>query len=651
MTPHNHQPSGFSQFLSEMRRRHVVRFAIGYAAAAFVVLQLAEIVFPAFGLADIWLRLLVIVVALGFPPAVVLAWVFDLTPQGLKRTEELPRSSGLPAGQAALTAKVALVVVTFFIVGGVGVTIIDRGALTATAGENPAGESGSFALTEYDPTESVTSLAVLPLDDFSEEGGQEYFTSGMQEELITQLSQIPGLRVVSRTSVAQFAGTNTSVPVIGQQLGVDAIIEGSVLRSGDRVRITVQLIHASSDTHIWSERYDRDLTDILTLQSEVAYEIVRAIQGEISPEDESRLMLVAGKSIDPTAQEAYLRGKQEFDQGTPAGYNAAMGFFQEAVEADPEFAPALAGMAGTRFLVTMDDPDADPAELEQAHEEARRAYELDPSSEEVREVFKLIEDGIEQVMPSHSVAPPHEMAAARTHVISVPGMADSIVINVEGFDSAWVGAMTRLGSGLERRVLRMAVSEGETASQAQRLLAARRLLGEGQFPAASSLLEELVDEVPGMTPAWEMLVRSEVADDDSPGIVAVYTDWQEAGEEGSPDEGAVGRLQAAVAQDGMRGYWSWTLEMLQERNEAGEPVTAVQMASAHAGLGHTDEALMLLADGLRNGDRGLLMIQADPVWDDLRSDPRFQQMARQIRALRFAPTSRRPGGPGGPTRN
>lgn len=631
MTGHDDSPSGFSQFLAEMGRRHVVRFAFGYAAAAFVVLQLAEIVFPAFGLGDIWLRMLVIAVALGFPPAVVLAWVFDLTPQGLKRTEDLPRSAGNRPGQASLIARVALVVVTFVVMGGVAVTLVDKGALTQDVGGESGRAASQVALTEYDPGEAVTSLAVLPLDDFSEGGGQEYFTSGMQEELITQLSQIPGLRVVSRTSVAQFAGTNTSVPIIGQRLGVDAVIEGSVVRDGDRVRITVQLIHASSDTHIWSERYDRDLTDVLTLQSEVAYEIVRAVQGEISPADESRLMLVAAKSIDPTAQDAYLRGKAELDRGTPASYSAAMVLFEEAVEADPEFAQGLAGLASTRFLVTMDDPDRSPAELERAHDEARRALELDTTSAEVREVFKYIESGMDQIIPSHAVAPPHEVTV----------MAGRRVI---GLDTAWVGAMTRLGSALEVRMRREAMVEGDFEGVGQRLLIAQRMLGDGQFSGASDILGELVDESPELVPAWQMLVRAEVSAQDADGIVAAYEDWQQAGSGPAPDIASVERLQAAVDQEGMRGYWRWTLERLQQRSDAGRSVSSVEMASAHAGLGHTDEALQLLADGLANGDRGLLMIQTDPVWDDLRRDARFQEMSREIRARRFAPTRRRPGG-------
>jgi len=643
MTPQNDSPSGLSQFFAEMRRRHVVRFGLGYAAAAFVVLQLAEIVFPAFGLGEVWLRVMVIAVALAFPPAVVLAWVFDVTPQGLKRTEELPASEGMPATYA-LPARIALVVITLVIVGGVGVTLVEKGALL-TDGGSESGTAREVALTVYDPGEPVTSLAVLLLDDFTEGGGQEYFTSGMQEELITQLSQVTGLRVVSRTSVAQFAGTNTPVPVIGRQLGVDAVIEGSVLRSGDRVRITVQLIHASSDTHIWSERYDRDLTDVLTLQTEVALEIVRAIQGELTPEDESRMRLAATKEADPKAQDAYLQGKAEYDRGTPEGYATALQFFEESVDADPEFAPGLAGLAGTRFLVTLDDPDMPEGELERAHDEARRAFALDSTSTEIREVLALIEKNIDQVMPSHAAAAPHRVETWQgKRVIAVPGMSDSVVINVEGFDTLWVGAMTRLGSALERRMQQEGMDKGQVEGQTQRLFAARRLMGEGQFSAASGVLEELVGETPEMAPAWKMLVQSEVSAEDAEEIVAVLMDWRESGAAGAPEAEDVESLVTSVGEDGMRGYWAWTLERLQERSDAGEEVSVVEMASAHAGLGHNDEALEFLAEGLRRGDRGLLTIQADPVWDDLRRDPRFREIARQARALRFAPTPRRPGG-------
>jgi len=317
------------------------------------------------------------------------------------------------------------------------------------------------------------------------------------------------------------------------------------------------------------------------------------------------------------------------------------------VDADPEFAPGLASLAGTRFLVTMDDPDMSEAELERAHDEARRAFELDSTSTEAREVLTLIEKNIDDVMPSHAATPPHRMETwPGTRVISVPGMSDSLVINVEGFDSVWVGAMTRIGSALELRMQQEGMDKGEVAVQTQRLFAARRLMGEGHFTEAGGLLEELVDETPEMKPAWEMLVRSEVSAEDAEDVVAVLVDWHESGAAGAPAAAAVESLVSAVGEDGMRGYWSWTLERLQARSDAGQDISVVEMASAHAGLGHDDEALEFLAEGLRRGDRGVLTIQADPVWDDLRRDPRFREIARQARALRFAPRPRGPGGSG-----
>ncbi len=636
MNLQNDVSSGLSHFLAELGRRHVVRFALGYAAAAFVLLQLAEIVFPAFGFGDIWLRALVIAVALGFLPAVVLAWVFDLTPEGLKRTEDLPQSPGAGHVQAGLSARVALVVLTFVIAGGLALTLIDTGALTADGFGPSADADRSLALTEYDPGAPVTSLAVLALDDFTEGGGQEYFTSGMQEELITQLSQVPGLRVVSRTSVARYAGSDTPVPVIGRALGVDAIIEGSVVRSGDRVRITIQLIHASSDTHIWSARYDRDLTDVLTLQSEVALEVVRAILGEISPEDDSRLRLVADRDVDPTAQDAYLRGKEAFDRGTPEGYDTAMVLFGEAVEADSAWAPALAGLASSRFLVTMEDAEQSPVELERAHVEARRAFELDSTSVEAREVFKYIEQSINEVMPSHALEAPHppKPKGGAVYVMSVPGVGDSVVITLEAMDSAWVGAVTRLGSGLERRILRWTTRDSE--GQQREVFAARHLLDDGQYSAASSVLEDILEVSPELDHAWKLLIQSAVASEEPEAIVAAFRLWSDAAVEGSPDGATVDALAVAVDRAGMTGYWSWTLAILEARRSRGEPVSTVELASAHAGLGQTEEALRLLAEALSEGDRRVLMVPTDPAWDEIRRDPRYQQMSRQIRSLRFA---------------
>ena len=191
--------------------------------------------------------------------------------------------------------------------------------------------------------------------DISADMTRQY--KGMQEELITQLSQIPGLRVASRTSTARYATATATMPDIGRELGVDAVIEGSVRRAGNQVRVSVALYHAASETSLWSGSFDRELEDLFALQSEVALEIAGAVQGQVDAEDASLLQRTARRDVDPDAADAYLRGRYEAEKGTPEGYRAAVDHFQTAFEEDSTFAPALAGLAGSRFLLTMALPE------------------------------------------------------------------------------------------------------------------------------------------------------------------------------------------------------------------------------------------------------------------------------------------------------
>ncbi len=275
------QPSKFSCFLVELRRRHVFRVAVGYAAVAFVVLQLGEIVLPAFS-AEWALQLVVVFTILGFPVVVALAWVFDITADGIQVTAALDREGDHdPAGTAAgVLPRLAFLAVTLLAVGGVGswwILNTVRGTDTVNGVLGP-----SVIPRAYDPDEAIRSLAVLPLQDFSEDAEQDYFAPGMHEVLLERLSQFPEVRVVSRTSVAQYAVTDKTIPVIAHELGVEAVVEGSVFRAGDDVRITVQLIHGASDTHIRARSYERSFSDVLALQNEVAGAIADEIKGELS---------------------------------------------------------------------------------------------------------------------------------------------------------------------------------------------------------------------------------------------------------------------------------------------------------------------------------------------------------------------------------
>ncbi len=189
------------------------------------------------------------------------------------------------------------------------------------------------------------SLAVLPLVNLSRDPEQEYFADGMTDELTTNLAQIGGLRVISRTSVTQYKGTKKMLPQIARELNVDAVIEGSVLRSGDRVRITAQLVHAPTDTHLWASSYERDLRDVLALQDEVARTIAHEIRVKLTPEEQMRL--ARARPIRPDAHDAYLRGIQYFSQGS---LDKGKEFFERAIQLDPDYAPAYAGLASYYYL-------------------------------------------------------------------------------------------------------------------------------------------------------------------------------------------------------------------------------------------------------------------------------------------------------------
>ena len=612
MTEQEHRPSGFSRFVGELSRRHVVRFSLGYAAAAFVILQFAQIVLPAFGIGDNGLRVIVIVVGLGFLPAVVLAWLFDITPEGIRRTAD-PEATTDRLPEGSLLPRLAFLGFTVLVVGGVGLWLARDGAFTSAPAPG-SDSSGVVApvLVKYDARQPIRSLAVLPLENISPGGGQDYFSEGMQEELTAQLSQISGLRVVSRTSVMRYLGTNTPIPTIGKELQVDAVIEGSVRRDSAHVRITVQLIQAASDTPIWTKQYDRDLKDVLALESEVAQEIVREVRARITPEERARLARLASTSMDSRAQESYLRGRYDYQRGTPEAYRSAMRYFQEAVSRDSTFAPALAGLAGSRFLLSLSDPAAPGADPALAEKEADRAVALDSLSNEAREVAAIIRSN----MPGPGAARPN--------------------------DTTWVAAMTQLGRRIEEQLHR---GPTDTARQGriQQIVAARQLMVSGNFGEATDLLRGIVETNPTFGLGWDLLARAQLAAGQVDSTVATLDRWRAAGGKGAPTAQEIQALRAAVKKNGVKGYWTWALARMEQREASGQHVSRGELAAAYAALGRTDDAFKVLQEGVKAGDRSLLTLQSDPVWDPLRSDPRFAELMSQVRSLRFAPGHRPPG--------
>lgn len=635
MTTFNESPSKLRRFVEEMRRRHVVRFSLWYGAAVFAVLQVLPTVFEAFGVGDAWLRMVVIGLVLAFPPAVVLAWMFDVTAKGIKRTEDLPAERRV----GSLLPRLTLLGVTFLLVGGLALWLGGAvGSRELGHGETAAKEAASSAGPS---AAAIRSLAVLPLDNISPDTTQNYFTEGMHEALISELSKVPDIRVVSRTSVMRYAGTTKTIPEIGKELDVDAIIEGSVEKVGDEVRISVQLVKAANDSSIWSGSYDRKVGDVLSLQSDVARQIVRRIEGEINPADEAVFRSASMRRVEPGAQDDYLRGKYAYGRGTRQGYESALRHFEDATRTDSTFAQAFAGLASTRFLLGLQGRTPDTASLREAQAEAEHAVALDSQSVEAREVLSYIRKGMQAMAAAHgararTAGPAAGAVPGKVRVLRVPGVGDSVVVDVQPFDTAWVGALTQLGQGIAEEIRRSSYAR-QRSDRPVWASSAWQLMSTGQFEPAAAMLRQVVSDSLHDAMAWETLARAEVSAGDVNGVVRAVEGWSRSGGSGAPDSMSVAGLRAAVAKRRMKGYWAWELTRLQLRQKEGRNVPRVELAAAHAALGEKDQALDLLAQAFARGERGLLSLQFDPVWDGLRADPRFAELAQEARDLRYAP--------------
>ncbi len=312
-----------ASFLKELRRRNVFRVGMAYLAITWLLMQVADIVLPAFHVAGWALRTLIIIVAVGFPISLIVAWVYELTPEGLKRTEEVDSDTSIARHTGRKLDFTIIGVLSLALV----TVIIDQYIL------------------EPPPRPMIASLAVLPLDNLSGDPEQEYFVDGMTEALITSLAKISALRVVSRTSTMQFKDSDKAIPQIASELGVDAVIVGSAIRDGDRIRITAQMIDAESDQHLWAKSYDRDYQDILILQNEIATSVAKEIEISLTPEESTRL--AQAPEINPAAYDLYLKGLQHFYALTPHDLETSLQYFTAAIEQYPDFALAYSGVAAS----------------------------------------------------------------------------------------------------------------------------------------------------------------------------------------------------------------------------------------------------------------------------------------------------------------
>jgi TolB-like protein/Tfp pilus assembly protein PilF len=345
-------------FFQELKRRNVFRVAAAYTFTAWLLIQVAETIFPLFGYGDNPARIVVIALSVLFIPAVILAWVFELTPEGIKRDHEVDRSRSIAPQTGKKLDRIIMVALAF----AVGYFAVDKFVLSEyrdrSIAEVARQEGRSEVLTELYGDKSI---AVLPFENRSSDKEQDYFADGISEELLNLLAKIPSLRVIARTSSFSYKGKD--IADLSRDLNVDHVLDGSVRKAGDKVRVSAKLIHAKDSSYLWVETYERTLDDIFLIQDDIAAAVVAQLKVKLLG------AIPTSQSTDVNAYALYLQARELARQSTAEGHQRSVKLYQNALDIAPDYAAAWGGLAdGYNFL----------DEFELARQAANKALELDP---------------------------------------------------------------------------------------------------------------------------------------------------------------------------------------------------------------------------------------------------------------------------------
>jgi len=455
----------------------------------------------------------------------------------------------------------------------------------------------------------IQSIAVLPLENLSKDPEQEYFADGMTDELITNLAQISALRVISRTSAMQYKGTKKSLSEIARELRVDAVVEGTVMHSGDRVRITAQLIEASTDHHLWAASYDRDLQNVLSMQEEVTRAIVSEVRVKLTAQEQARLASM--HPINPEAFQLWLKGRYYWYKLNPEGLQKAIEYFQQALEKDPTYAPAYAGLADSYNLLAFFNVFPPREVMPKAKAAAVKALELDDNLAEAH--VSLGWAGFTYDL---------DWPAAGKH------FERAIVLNpayplAHSYYSLYLGALGRPEEGLTeaKRALDLdPVSPAINHYVIVQLYLARR------FDEAIEQCRKTLELDPSFTPVHGTLAEVYSAKGMYREALAEYEEYS-ALSGGSPRSTAF--VGYAHARLGQRSQAFRVLEQLRAASKQ-KYVPALSFAIVYVGLGEKEQAFLWLEKAYDERTNSLAYLKVQATWDPLRSDPRFADLVRRI---------------------
>jgi adenylate cyclase len=589
-------------FFTELQRRNVIRVAGLYLVGAWLLTQVASTVLPTFDVPSWALRGLIITLAIGFLPALIFSWVFEMTPQGLKRDEDVPPEQSIAPQTARRMDRMIIVVLVL----ALGYFALDKwvlGPRREDAKPHPA-----LVPNELMPTIPAKSIAILPFDNLSRDPDNAFFAEGVQDEILTRLAKVGDLKVIARTSTQKFKSAPENLSDVAKQLGVLNILEGSVQKANDQVRVNVQLINAMTEAHLWADTYDRKLTDIFAVESEIANAVADALQAKLTGSEKSSI--AKAPTANPEAYELYLKGRFFWNKRSGADLRKAIEYFNQAIAKDPNYTLAYTGLADSYLLLPNYANASTQESITPARAALKKALELDDSSAEAHASTGLLDllevrlgpaiielERAVQLKPNYATAhhwlmfsylalghfDPAFLEAKRAQELDPL----SLVINA---DVAWTYFCARRFDDAERQARK-------TLEVGPQFFRAHYYLGQVlQFKG------RLADAIPEFQKAFDL----------------------------NGDPYSLGMLGQAYARNGQKDEAQKVLLRLNEEAKS-RYVAPYAITLVYLGLGEKERALDELERAYERGDTNYLFrVKVDPMLDDLRGQPRFEALVQKV---------------------
>jgi TolB-like protein/Flp pilus assembly protein TadD len=589
-------------FFAELQRRNVYKVAVAYAIVGWLLVQIATQVFPFLEIPTWIVRLVIVLVAAGFPIALVIAWAFELTPEGIKRTEDVDpfdsRSGQVLAASARQPRKYTWIFVV--VVGAalsVGLFFIGR-----YTGRTTAGAAG----TEL----PAKSIAVLPFESLSEEKGNAYFAEGIQDEILTRLAKVADLKVISRTSTQHFKSAPDNLPQIAKQLGVTNILEGSVQKANDQVRVNVQLINALTDAHLWAETYDRKLTDIFAVESDIAKTIADTLQAKLTGSE--KIAIAKKPTENPEAHELYLKGRFFWNKRTAADLRKSIEYFNQAIAKDPGYAQAYAALAQSWKLLPAFNGGAPNDCFPQAEAAAKKALALDDTSSTAHAALASLKGLNGFDYPGAIAEYERTLQLNPNDATTRQWFANDALANIGQTERE----IAELKRAVELDPLSLVINSNLGVAY----------IHAGHLDEAIAQLRKTVELDGTFYYARYNLAQALELKGLIPEATAEYQKTMGMTEDPVP-LGMLGRLYAS------HGQKDEALKILQKLREKREQryTAAYSLALIYVGLDDRNEALNWLEQGYREHDGfNIGPIRVDPLLNPLHGDPRFEALAEKI---------------------